>query len=234
MRQLIGLLLLAAAPSFAENNFAQKGREPGLDRAGRQLPLFFIPNAGQMDPAVRYAVQTPEMQAGFGADFAWFQVRRTHFLARFLGALARTQTTLRGEQCLPGRANFLTRGERRDWRTDLPTYARIRYQNLYPGIDAIYSGAGNRVKAEFIVAPGANPGQIQIEYAEPAQLSIDAAGSLLVTLGDVPASDQLREEPRWSIRNPRAADALPWKRATGCSTRTAWNLKSERSIPPGS
>ena len=31
------------------------------------LPLFFIPNYGQMASGVRYAIQTPELSAGFTA-----------------------------------------------------------------------------------------------------------------------------------------------------------------------
>jgi hypothetical protein len=31
----------------------------------RALPIFFIPNTGQTDPAIRYIAQTPQLRAGF-------------------------------------------------------------------------------------------------------------------------------------------------------------------------
>ena len=38
------------------------------------------------------------------------------------------------------------------------TFGRIRYRDLYPGIDLDYGGTGRRIKAEFLVAAGADPG----------------------------------------------------------------------------
>jgi hypothetical protein len=185
MRFTIALLLLAAVPEFAgpETKKPSDGAEPG-----RPLPLFFIPNAGQMGATIRYAVQTPELQAGFGADFAVFQVRSTRFEVRFGGANANVQPG--GEELLEGRANFLTGDQASQWKTGLPIYGMIRYRNLYPGIDATYSGSGSRVKSKFLVAPGGSPASIRLEYAEGVALSVDAAGNLVASQG----GEHLREQ----------------------------------------
>ena len=52
----------------------------------RSLPIFFIPNAGQTDPAIRYIAQTPELRAGFALDSAVFQIHGTQLRVRFAGA----------------------------------------------------------------------------------------------------------------------------------------------------
>jgi hypothetical protein len=184
MRFTIALLLLAAAPGFAGPKTTAK--PSAAAQPGRSLPLFFIPNAGQMGPTIRYAVQTPELQAGFGTDFAVFQVRSTRFEVRFGGANADAQ--LGGEELLEGRANFLTGNQAGEWKTGLRTYGRIRYRSLYSGIDVTYRGSGARVKSEFLVAPGANAAAIRLEYADGVELSVDAAGNLVASQG----AEQLR------------------------------------------
>ena len=75
-----------------------------------------------------------------------------------------------------GSANFLLGQDPHQWRTGLPTLQRIRYANLYAGIDLLYSGKNGRVKSEYTVAPGARPSDIRVEYS--ADLSTDASGRL--------------------------------------------------------
>jgi hypothetical protein len=75
-----------------------------------------------------------------------------------------------------GSANFLVGQDEQQWRTGLPTLQRIRYVNLYPGIDLLYSGSNGRVKSEYTVAPGAHPSDIRVQYS--VDLSIDASGRL--------------------------------------------------------
>ena len=75
-----------------------------------------------------------------------------------------------------GHANFMLGQDPSVWRTGLPTHRKVRYASLYPGIDLIYSGIDGRVKSEYRVAAGADPGSIQIEYS--VDLSIDAEGRL--------------------------------------------------------
>jgi hypothetical protein len=67
------------------------------------------------------------------------------------------------------------------WRTGLPTYARIVYPDLWPGIDLVYYGTVNRLKYEFIVHPGADPGQIRLAYRGATGVTLNAAGQLAVT-----------------------------------------------------
>lgn len=180
MRLPIVLLLLAVASEAAP---ASAAAQPG-----RSVPLFFVPNAGQANPSIRYAVQTPDLQAGFGADFALFQVRAARFEVRFAGA--NPQVRLGGEEPLVGHANFLQGNRPEGWKTNLPTFGKIRYRGLYPGIDATYSGWGTRVKSEFQVAPGANPSSIRLQYGDGVALTIDPSGGLVASQGD----NQLREE----------------------------------------
>src|SRR5512146_30504 len=105
MRSTFTLLLLAAAPGFTTLAATQE----------RSLPIFFIPNSGQTDAAIRYIAQTPELRAGFAVDSAAFQVDGTQIRVRFAGA--NPDVSLEGIDAMAARANFLIGDDPAAWRT---------------------------------------------------------------------------------------------------------------------
>lgn len=160
MRNMIALLL-AVAPGFS------------AAMPERSLPLFFFPNTGQADVPVQYIVQTPDLSARFRRDSAIFHTQGHQIGVRFVGVDG--GVSISGQDPLQAKINFfLGQGE---WKTDVPSYSKIVYRNLYRGIDMTYGGTGRQLKSEFLVAAGANPGLIRLEYSEP--VSIDAQGYLL-------------------------------------------------------
>ena len=70
------------------------------------------------------------------------------------------------------------------------TYRRIKYRDLYPGIDLSYAAAGRRIKSEFVVRPGADPAQIRLVYQGANRISVGAGGDLIVSV----RRSELREE----------------------------------------
>ncbi|HLX44891.1 MAG TPA: SBBP repeat-containing protein [Bryobacteraceae bacterium] len=178
MRAVMSLLILAVAPGFAENG-------------GRSLPLFFVqnPNLNQADSTVRFVAETRGMRAGFRGDSVEFLAHGVRTQVRFVGANPHVE--IEGAQVLSGKANFLI-GERR--AADLEIYGQIVYRRLYDRIDmaygSVYSGEGQRVKSEFRVAPGGDPGQIRLEYAGVERLFVDGSGNLVA----VSAGGELRED----------------------------------------
>jgi polyisoprenoid-binding protein YceI len=81
---------------------------------------------------------------------------------------------------LPGKSNYLTGNDPKKWRTNVPTYGRVRYENIYPGVDLVYYGKqGGQLEYDFVVAPGADPGAIALAIDAGGQVSSrqKAAGS---------------------------------------------------------
>src|SRR5262249_39076737 len=58
---------------------------------------------------------------------------------------------------LPGKANYFFGNDPAAWRTNVPTYGRVRYRDVYPGVDLVYYGNGGQLEYDFVVAPGADP-----------------------------------------------------------------------------
>ncbi|MBI3303648.1 MAG: SBBP repeat-containing protein [Deltaproteobacteria bacterium] len=69
-----------------------------------------------------------------------------------------------GLEELPGKVNYFRGNDPQRWRTDIPTYARTKYQDVYPGVDLVYYGDQRQLEYDFVVAPGADPGVIRLAF----------------------------------------------------------------------
>jgi sugar lactone lactonase YvrE len=101
-------------------------------------------------------------------------------------AKARPHPSVSGTGRLPGVSNYLCGRDPRKWRRNVPHYAGVRYQGVYPGIDWVFYGGGSQVEYDFVVAPGADPDQIRLRFEgdlrardeHPAE--VDGAGDLVL------------------------------------------------------
>jgi hypothetical protein len=91
---------------------------------------------------------------------------------------ARDGVSIDGADLLPGTINYLVGDDRTQWRENVPTYARVRYQGVYPGIDLLYYAHDGELEYDFVVAPGASPESIALAF-EGVALTLDAAGDLV-------------------------------------------------------
>jgi hypothetical protein len=81
---------------------------------------------------------------------------------------------------LPGKANYFIGKDPAKWRTNVPTYAKVQYRNIYPGIDLVYYGNQRQLEYDFVVAPGADPNRIVLGFKGAEKLEIDAQGELVL------------------------------------------------------
>ena len=80
---------------------------------------------------------------------------------RLIGANPKARGTLEGR--LAGQSHYFLGNDPRRWRTHVPQYARLRFRNLYPGIDVVYYGIRGETEFDFVLAPGADPRRIHLE-----------------------------------------------------------------------
>ena len=88
-----------------------------------------------------------------------------------------------GEGLQPSVSNYFVGNDPSRWRTSVPNYDRVRYTNLYPGIDLIYYGREGHLEFDWIVSPGANPRNIRLQFEGADRLRIDSNGDLLILQG---------------------------------------------------
>jgi Beta-propeller repeat len=80
----------------------------------------------------------------------------------------------------PGKANYFIGSDPARWRTKVPTYAKVQYREVYPGIDLVYYGNQRQLEYDFVVAPGADPKKIVLDFKGADKLEIETQGDLVL------------------------------------------------------
>src|SRR4029079_14169652 len=93
-------------------------------------PLAFELNTGQADPRIRFLARGPRTQLLLGAGESTLLAAAAQFRLRFAGADRGAKIT--GEQQLSERRNYLLGNNCAQWQTDVPTFRRVTYENIYP------------------------------------------------------------------------------------------------------
>jgi hypothetical protein len=84
---------------------------------------------------------------------------------------------------LPGKSNYFIGNDPKRWRTNIPTYAKVKFAAVYPGIDVVYYGTqGRQMEYDFVVAAGADPKTIKLSFAGTEKLKVDGQGDLALRL----------------------------------------------------
>ena len=158
---------------------------PGETNFGN-IPLHFEQNLGQTDDGIQFLSRSQGysvLLSKAGADIALTNKnKRAVVKMRFLDADPSPEIT--AEQRLEGRTNYLIGNDPRDWRTDIPNFQRIRYQNIYDGVDAVYYGNQKEVEYDLLVNPNADPGQIAIGFYGADSIDINDTGDLVFKFAD--------------------------------------------------
>jgi hypothetical protein len=128
-----------------------------------------------------------------------------------VGANANAKVT--GLDELPGKSNYFLGNDPKKWRTNVPTYAKVKYKGVYPGIDLLYYGNQGRLEYDFVVSPGADPRAIALSIDGADKMEIDAQGDLVLRAesGDVRLHRPLvyQPSPRPGSFNPKSKIANP-------------------------
>lgn len=105
----------------------------------------------------------------------------------FAGANPAAQISGLGE--LPGRVNYFLGNDVSQWRTGVPLFARVRVEQLYPGVDLIYYGNEGRLEYDFVVSPQADADNIVLRFSGADQIHVNTEGDLIFALG----SEKIRQ-----------------------------------------
>jgi hypothetical protein len=157
-----------------------------------RLPLSFEANQGQTDGQVKFlsrgsgynlfltsteAVLALSTPAGKPSVDEPMSTSGTVVRMKLIGGNPASRIT--GLQELPGKVNYFIGNDPSKWRTNVSTYTRVRYENVYPGVDLIYYGNQRQLEYDFIVAPGADPGAIRLAFEGAGELKRGAQGDLV-------------------------------------------------------
>lgn len=168
--------LLAGLPLVFEPNQGQGTLDPADPRAkfisrGAGYSLFLGSKGAILGLALHQASKpSPHVETQSPA--------RTEFLEMKLAG-ANPNAGLIGTDRLPGRSNYLLGNDAAKWHVGVPQFARVKYENVYPGINLLFYGNQGRLEYDFQVAPGSDPKQAELEFNGAKRLQVKD-GTLII------------------------------------------------------
>jgi hypothetical protein len=173
-----------------------------------RLPLGFEPNEGQTDSQVKFLARgrrytlfltateavltlgtsgsvSPRAEDGrFSSMRGPERVEPSkQAVVRMMLVGARRDAEIEGVDLLPRAINYLLGRDPTNWRRGIQSYGRVRYRDVYAGIDLVYYGREGELEYDFVVAPAASPRDILLEF-DGTTFSVDANGDLVGGLAD--------------------------------------------------
>jgi hypothetical protein len=169
-----------------------------------KIPLSFQPNQGQADASVQFLSRGP--------GYSLFLVHGEVILnleqqpvssaipppgskpmagavdtlsMKLLGA--NPDAAVVGVDPQSGVVSYLIGNDPKKWRSGIPTYGKVNYAQIYPGVDLVFYGNQRQLEYDFVVAPGADPSRIAWQI-QGANAALDADGNLLLNAENGPAS----------------------------------------------
>ena len=183
----------------AETELASRAR---LRESFGKLPLSFEANEGQTDRSVKFLSRgngyglflTPtEAVLRLGTEKQEKRNERNELVTRFAKSSKSKSAMLRmkfvganpapqmaGVDQLPGKSNYFIGNDPAEWRTNVANYAKVKYEEMYPGVDLVMYGNQRQLEYDFVVAPGADPKSIQIAFEGARQMRVEDGGDLVL------------------------------------------------------
>ena len=149
-----------------------------------QVPLSFEANHGQAQEPVKFLARGTNATLYLLPDEAALEVQQAEnktALVKMKLVGANKQPQLQGQEELPGKSNYFSGNKPNGWKTNIPTYQRVKYSQVYEGIDLVYYGNQQQLEYDFIVQPSADPGAIKLRLEGAEQISLNAQGELVLT-----------------------------------------------------
>jgi uncharacterized repeat protein (TIGR01451 family) len=152
-----------------------------------QQPLHFEPNVGQAERHIRYLARASSYALYFSNHKAELLLPRRYaanqsgFRALSFELLGSNPVaSVIATQELFSKSNYLLGNEPRRWHRNVPHFTRIRYEQVYPGVDLVYYGRQQQLEYDFVLSPGADPRHLRFRVHGADVLSVDRNGDLVL------------------------------------------------------
>ncbi len=170
--------LYAKRPLSFERNDGQTDAQVKFISRGDGYTLFLTPAEAVL------ALRTAGQQSGKGEHPHSVSINKAKaetLRIRLVGA--NPDARIEAVDRLASTSNYFVGKDPRKWHPNIPTYARVKYRDVYSGIDLVYYGASQRqLEYDFVIAPGANPNAIGLRFEGAKAMTLNPDGDLIVSL----------------------------------------------------
>lgn len=171
----LAVFLLSASAVAAPNSYGK-------------LPLSFEVNHGQTDRRVQFLSRGPDRTLFLTATEAVLRVGDNVVRMKVTGSSPASKAE--GFAPLEAKSNYFIGHDPAKWQTGVSNYSRVRFREVYPGIDLVYYGGDGQLEYDWLVKPGADPSKIRLKFEGVRGLHLDANGDLVLKI----ASGEIREK----------------------------------------
>ena len=167
-------------PLSFEGNQGQTDHRVNFISRGSSYSLFLTPTEAVLRLRIADRRSRNELKKGLAARSLTkpSNPKSSVLRMKFVGANAEPQVL--GVDELPGKSNYFIGNDPTKWRTNVPSYAKVKYMGVYPGVDLVYYGNQQHLEYDFVVAPGADPTAIKLALEGVRQMRVDARGDLVL------------------------------------------------------
>lgn len=186
----------SAASQSADDTTTQTSVDPGtIARNYGELPLSFERNDGQADHNVKFISRAPGFDLFLTSSGAILNLRSSsqrdpkQITSERSGAQSTSQLYLEmiganqssavdGNEELPGKINYLVGDDPAAWHTGIPTFRRVKYSGIFPGVDLFYYGNRRQLEYDFVLGPHAKLESIRFRIHGAGRITIGKEGQL--------------------------------------------------------
>ncbi len=130
----------------------------------------FERNAGQLGPAFDFVARGRRAVALISAGRVLMGSGAASVEMSLKGSSLTAEAT--PESQLPLRTSYFLGGDPDRWYTGTENYERVRYSEVYPGVDVVYYARNDQLEYDFVVAAGVSPSVIRLEFSGAAAVEI--------------------------------------------------------------
>lgn len=150
-----------------------------LKESYAKLPLSFVANDGQADKKIKFTSRGSGYSLALApTTFTVAASRASVVQATLFGGNKAADLT--GVERLLTSTNYLIGNDPRNWKTNVPSYAKVKYSNVYSGVDLIFYGNQDQLEYDFTVSPGVDHGVIALGFQGITNLRVDEKGDLIL------------------------------------------------------
>lgn len=128
-----------------------------------RIPLHFEPHGDT------YVARAPRYTVQMGRKGAAIGLAQSRLMLRMEGG---DHSRLEGLEQQAAVSHYLRGRDARGWRTGVAHYGRVRYAQIYPGVDVEFYGNAREIEYDFVVAAGADASRIRMEIGEARRVEL--------------------------------------------------------------
>lgn len=178
------LIILSAIHSFAsESSPLAHGQKFQISNFLENLPLYFVKNDGQLEDNVKFYGMGSKNRILFKKDGIYLVLQNSPSETLRIAPLnANKEFEIIGEGKNEGVVNYFIGDRPENWKRNLPTFSKIRYKDVWNGVDIVFYGRGANLEYDIVVKPGADISKISFEIEGVKEVETSENGGFIAKL----------------------------------------------------